>query len=174
MDEINKYKLRENYKRFYYKRKNSNLCVQCCKVKDTTKSKCSECLEKDRVEDSHKVMNHICSHCGGSTVGSNNVRICSSCNKKRTRYTRERMRSTKEKYVKLMGGKCFKCGIQTDRYEIYDFHHINPLEKDEHIADLFRYSEEKMRSKIEEELKKCILVCSNCHRTIHYYLMDQD
>ena len=43
----------------------------------------------------------------------------------------------------------------------YDFHHLDPKEKDFNIALNLNYEE------CLEELKKCILICSNCHRELH-------
>ena len=59
--------------------------------------------------------------------------------------------------------KCSICG--EDRYWCLDFHHTNPHEKEYNISSLVH---DGARQKIEEELKKCIIVCSNCHRDIHY------
>lgn len=45
-----------------------------------------------------------------------------------------------------------------------DLHHLDPNEKDANIADVTRYwSWERLM----EEVEKCIVVCSNCHRKIH-------
>lgn len=43
-----------------------------------------------------------------------------------------------------------------------DFHHKDPSQKDFEIAGAVR-----TWGYIENEIKKCILVCSNCHRKIH-------
>jgi predicted RNA-binding Zn-ribbon protein involved in translation (DUF1610 family) len=45
-----------------------------------------------------------------------------------------------------------------------EFHHIDPSKKEYLISDLKTCSKEIL----VEELKKCIIVCSNCHREIHY------
>lgn len=47
-----------------------------------------------------------------------------------------------------------------------DFHHING-DKDKNISDLVthRWS----LKKIKEEIKKCQVLCANCHRKAHYY-----
>lgn len=49
-----------------------------------------------------------------------------------------------------------------------DFHHLNPKEKDKSIAHLIAY---KNKARIEAEIKKCIVVCANCHRKIHANLI---
>ena len=59
--------------------------------------------------------------------------------------------------------KCSICG--EDRIWCLDFHHTNPSEKEYNISSLVR---DGSRQKIEEELKKCIVLCANCHRDIHY------
>ena len=70
--------------------------------------------------------------------------------------------------VLYKGGKCAVCGIKYngENGAIFDFHHINPKEKDFNISTLFRNCS-TIPDKIWRELDKCILVCSNCHRQIH-------
>ena len=46
-----------------------------------------------------------------------------------------------------------------------DFHHINPEDKEHSVADLIS---NKMFTKAYKEIKKCIVLCSNCHRKLHY------
>lgn len=68
--------------------------------------------------------------------------------------------------VESFGGICGICK-QRFRPEIYDFHHINPQEK------TFQFS--KIRAnciawkRIVKELRKCVMLCSNCHRGLHCY-----
>ena len=45
-----------------------------------------------------------------------------------------------------------------------DFHHVDPSKKDLAIAKLVSH---KSKVKMLEEIKKCIVVCANCHRKIH-------
>ena len=162
-----------DYKRIYDERKSSGKCVQCCGVKEQlSKTKCNRCLKKERDLDKFKTEGRICTYCGKSTVDSKNKRICILCKVHRDEYVRNRLRDMKETYVKFMGGKCFCCGLATDKYAVYDFHHKDPRQKDIGINRMFRYSKEKMDSTIKIELAKCILVCSNCHRIIHSDIND--
>jgi len=69
----------------------------------------------------------------------------------------------KYKFVKDLGGKCCKCGYDKNLAAL-DFHHIDSKEKDKNFALIIRESWEKA----EAELKKCILVCRNCHAEIHF------
>lgn len=46
-----------------------------------------------------------------------------------------------------------------------DFHHTNPDEKDMAIARAVSYGVSKAR--ILAEMKKCKVLCANCHRKVH-------
>jgi hypothetical protein len=59
--------------------------------------------------------------------------------------------------------KCSKCGFS--HIAALDFHHINPEEKEDSISNLIS---NKRFTKAYEELKKCIVLCANCHRIHHY------
>lgn len=61
-------------------------------------------------------------------------------------------------------GVCSVCGY--DDHRALDFHHVEPADKIDTIAQLCNRSVAWRR--IEEELKKCELICSNCHRIEHY------
>lgn len=71
----------------------------------------------------------------------------------------------KIKAILYKGGKCSVCGVAYNGTNgaIFDFHHVNPNEKE------FDWNKLKLRSwdSIKEELDKEICVCSNCHRLIH-------
>lgn len=73
-----------------------------------------------------------------------------------------RQRKFKKECVEYKGGKCVKCGY--NRYfGALDFHHIDPSKKDFVIS---RAKSWKFKN-AKEELNKCILLCSNCHREQH-------
>lgn len=67
-----------------------------------------------------------------------------------------------------LGGICKKCNEK--REHLLDFHHINPNEKEAIISDILNYNGfgEKAILKAEKELKKCILLCKNCHWDFHH------
>lgn len=71
----------------------------------------------------------------------------------------------KRKAVEYKGGKCIDCGLQTDKYIVYDFHHLDPKLKDVKIAEMIH--KRKNFEVIKIELDKCVLLCSNCHRIRH-------
>lgn len=51
-----------------------------------------------------------------------------------------------------------------------DFHHLS--NKEDNIANMLRVG--RKFSDIEEEIKKCVLLCANCHRKIHKGLIQID
>lgn len=58
--------------------------------------------------------------------------------------------------------KCSVCGY--DKYfAALDLHHEDPSVKENEISDMKYYSKDKLR----EEIKKCIILCANCHREFH-------
>lgn len=68
----------------------------------------------------------------------------------------------KLKAIKLLGGKCRKCG--ENRPWLLNFHHKNPKEKEFHIKKIRR-----MRwSFLVKEIEKCELLCYNCHKEEHH------
>lgn len=70
---------------------------------------------------------------------------------------------TKQRAVDYKGGKCAHCGYNKCN-DAFDFHHKDPAKKDFGIA-----ASGHCRSwqEIQNELDKCILLCSNCHRELH-------
>ena len=69
--------------------------------------------------------------------------------------------------IYIHGNKCSICGYNKCICAL-EFHHINPEEK------LFSVSNGNCRLLQDDinESKKCILVCSNCHKEIHSGLFD--
>jgi len=70
--------------------------------------------------------------------------------------------------IKVFHSKCCLCGF--DKFqEALEFHHVNPDEKEFGVCDSNAVT--KALEKQLNEMKKCILVCANCHRGIHsgYY-----
>lgn len=49
-----------------------------------------------------------------------------------------------------------------------DFHHLNPDKKIKAVSTIARH---KSLSKMIIEINKCIVVCANCHRKIHFGLL---
>lgn len=93
---------------------------------------------------------------------------CKECRqKKREKHkkeTKEKIHDIRE-YVRHIkeNGCCAKCGEK--RWYLLDFHHLH--------SKLFNISE-KIRDgisleSVKNEINKCILLCANCHRELHYF-----
>ena len=80
---------------------------------------------------------------------------------------RESNRSIKEKAIAYLGGGCGRCGY-VGCPAVFDFHHIDPSKKEFSIGGS-RFHRFEL---IKDELDKCELLCSNCHRELHYKLTE--
>ena len=76
---------------------------------------------------------------------------------------KNRRQRLKEMGVEYLGGKCMKCGYDKCIAAL-EFHHRNPEEKEFGISRYQNFS----WSRIIVELDKCDLLCSNCHKELHY------
>lgn len=90
---------------------------------------------------------------------------CRTCWNKRTAQSgKDQVKDLKKEF----GGKCSLCGYDKCD-DALQFHHIDPSKKEFSLGMKRGYKIETLR----EELKKCILVCSNCHIEIHYKMKQQ-
>jgi hypothetical protein len=67
--------------------------------------------------------------------------------------------------------KEFKSTLQCNRCSenhpaCIDFHHINPNDKLDFVSIMIRKGYSKIQ--ILEEISKCEILCSNCHRKLHW------
>ncbi len=84
------------------------------------------------------------------------------CKKCTVDAVQKRRNKVKLMSIEYKGGKCEKCGY--NKYVgALEFHHISG-NKDFGISAKGYTRSWKI---VKEELEKCILVCSNCHREIH-------
>ena len=59
---------------------------------------------------------------------------------------------------------CTRCGASHPA--IIDFHHVDRNDPDKHkVHQLFKSGKYK---KAYEEIKKCLILCANCHRIHHW------
>ena len=72
--------------------------------------------------------------------------------------------SRKLELISIMGGCCSKCGYRNNVAAL-EFHHINPEDKKFQLDA--RHLSNTSMIKIIEEAKKCVLLCSNCHKEAH-------
>lgn len=70
----------------------------------------------------------------------------------------------KQRIIYIMGGKCALCGYNRCDAAL-EMHHIDQDTKEFSFSQMNHYlSIQDMQT----EMKKCILLCSNCHKEIHY------
>lgn len=58
---------------------------------------------------------------------------------------------------------CMRCGFR-DAAESLDFHHLNPSEKVGNVSEMVGNG--LPLELIFDEIRKCIILCANCHRTV--------
>lgn len=124
---------------------------------------CNSCGVNKELSQFHK--NKSCTY---GVVGT-----CISCTKsrinkwysdnrsRRQQAANTRNRDRKREWVEIFGDKCFDCG-KTFPHCVYDFHHLSG--KDVNPSKALSWSPVRAM----EELSKCILLCSNCHRIRHF------
>lgn len=71
----------------------------------------------------------------------------------------------KEEIRNKFGGKCQICSYSKCQ-SVLSFHHLPGTNKKFTISDAI-VRKRKSEEELVEELKKCILVCANCHGEIH-------
>lgn len=76
--------------------------------------------------------------------------------------TRKKRKERMDLAISILGGKCHKCENVFDNCQ-YDFHHVDPSEKDFTVSEGILLGKDRFFN----EIKKCILLCANCHRLEH-------
>lgn len=77
-------------------------------------------------------------------------------------------KTTKARIVESLGGSCCICGYNKC-YDALACHHLDPSKKDLALSAI--RANPKNWNTIVLELRKCILVCHNCHCEIHSNLI---
>jgi DNA replicative helicase MCM subunit Mcm2 (Cdc46/Mcm family) len=85
----------------------------------------------------------------------------------RAEYMREAVKRRRKKLREMAraskGNKCVICGYNKCKRAL-SFHHIDSSKKE---FDLSTRGLTRSWTRIEKEIKKCVLVCANCHMEIH-------
>ena len=125
--------------------------------------------EKDEIEFSWKIKSKIRrARCKLCTRKHDNQNYKNS--KKRRKTLRKNALSRNDfirKYIQRLKkfGSCKFCG--DNRWYVLDFHHLVSNDKNIGISQIIPrgYSMKRLKT----EIRKCILLCSNCHRELHYF-----
>ena len=92
--------------------------------------------------------------------------VCKKCeNRKRTIWRIEQARAFKLKAIQYLGGKCRRCGYHKSKYAL-EFNHLDPKKKKYEPTRLFH--EGICWERVKEEIDKCELLCSNCHKEVTF------
>ena len=75
-------------------------------------------------------------------------------------------RKRKQRAIDYKGGVCSRCGYSIC-INALEFHHLDPTNKEAAISTYLRNKKNWKSMKIE--LDKCILLCANSHRELHFF-----
>jgi hypothetical protein len=87
--------------------------------------------------------------------------LCATCQ------TGDRRRNRKERVVRLLGGACQLCGYDRCLWAL-DLHHVDASSKDFNVSS----SNTRRWASIVDEVRKCVLLCRNCHQEVHSGMTD--
>ncbi len=93
--------------------------------------------------------------------------------KNMSQYKRNNNELLKEQCLEYLGGKsCAICSTMSLPICCYDFHHKIGA-KEENISQMIQ-RKRILDQELKNELDKCAVVCSNCHRMITHGLVDNE
>ena len=87
--------------------------------------------------------------------------------KSQTQVLKDYRTRRRQRMFYVMGGCCQVCGYNKCLATL-EFHHLDPTIKEYGLSTSWSIS----WAKTKEELKKCILLCANCHREVHAGALD--
>ena len=87
---------------------------------------------------------------------------CRDCYRATKKILHKRYRQWVTDYKKE--NKCCKCGVEDHR--VLEFHHLDSKNKEFDIG--FAIHGRCGMERIKREMEKCIIICSNCHKILHY------
>jgi hypothetical protein len=103
----------------------------------------------------------MCVGCGKKAGYKGGWARCARC------YRRARNELIKNTLIKIFGNECGKCH-NLFPMECYDFHHVDMSTKEMTPA---RVILNRSMKEVAKELSKCVLLCANCHRSLHKNLV---
>lgn len=144
--------------------------------------KCQECGEdkpwllvfhhKNPEEKEFEIGKMNSNHCVLSKLKKESIKcilLCHNCHRKiHSNYNQTINKNTKKIIIEIKSvSGCELCGYNS-YYEALEFHHIK--DKNFNLSKIFLYekSSEELKNKIEEEIKKCKVLCTNCHHDLHF------
>ncbi len=153
-----------------------------------TLRKCSRCLEEKSItefckdvrrKDGINIYCKLCEHIRRVDYYTKHKaredakkKIWIAANRDRVRTTSTACHKRKRAKIKtelamLLGGACMICGY-SKCVQALDFHHYDDTIKSFNISMAIQWKEPW--ENLIEEIRKCVLLCSNCHREVHYHI----
>ncbi len=127
-------------------------CIKCEELKNP-----SEFSPKKNAKRGHTDTCKICLRIYANRYYKNNKE---SRNKNSKKY---RTKISKEfRDIKVEKG-CKICGFNKSAFAL-EYHHIDPSTK---LFSVSKKLTDVSKDKLQEEIKKCVLLCANCHRMVH-------
>ena len=85
---------------------------------------------------------------------------------KNSMYQRKVIRANRDWALHQLGGGCADCDLRYDgtNSSAFDFHHVNPSEKENKISGTFLT---RSKHTIQKELDKCVILCKPDHKKRH-------
>ena len=128
------------------------------------KKMCGECKEYKPLSEFEKTKNYFSSKCISCLkLYRSNYKQRPKVKERTRQFQNEEKRlwtlKQKQKAIDYKGGECQICGYSKCS-SAFDFHHLNPAEKEGPVSC-------RCFDNIKKELDKCVLVCARCHREIH-------
>ena len=155
------------------------LCKVCGQYKEESefpihsagrlRSTCKECWKEKNKEDpeKHRERSRRYYQEHKKEIIERTTKWAKDNKEKRRKIVKEMRERRYKEFLKFKESlSCIICGENDPA--CLDFHHLDESKKEYQISDLV-LSKEKMK----EELKKCVPICANCHRKVHYYGIDK-
>ena len=78
-------------------------------------------------------------------------------------------RRRKRDFVRAFKKECQQCG--EDHPAVLDLHHLDPAVKEFNLS--WAAANNRSLDKLEAEIAKCVVLCANCHRKLHWEASQQ-
>ncbi len=117
---------------------------------------------KDKSKNTRRSICSDCSRAYGRFHYENHRDQYAERNRKNKNKVRGKYREYKEHLSCSICGEFEPCCL--------DFHHTDPKEKEGNVPNLVDWK--RSWERVEEEIEKCVVLCSNCHRKVHAGLLE--
>lgn len=129
--------------------------------------KCTNCLifqSLDCFNKNKRKKDGLQNYCRVCTRKNNNLSYVASKKRRNSIYQRNKKNRENNKRFLSRYKSFFGCIICKEKDSCaIDLHHLNPEIKDRDTSNMVNES----RKLLKKEIRKCVLLCANCHRKVH-------